>query len=162
MFVHDSVGCHTTVRVMFSSTSLYLYFFWKPYLARWWWCTPLIQHSGDRQEDLWVQSQPRLQIESQDNQGHTEKPCLENPNQNNNNDNNNNNNIQLIYSFIGWIVDCLAFNFLALYTFWLLIPWEINGWQGLSPFHMLSLQSALYIPIQIFCGACICVWWVYA
>ena len=31
--------------------------------------------------DFWVRGQPGLQSEFQDNQGYTEKPCLEKPNQ---------------------------------------------------------------------------------
>jgi hypothetical protein len=43
-----------------------------------WWHTPLIPALGkQRQADFWVQGQPGLQSEFQDNQGYTEKPCLE-------------------------------------------------------------------------------------
>jgi hypothetical protein len=40
--------------------------------------TPLIPALGrQRQADFWVRGQPGLQSEFQDNQGYTEKPCLE-------------------------------------------------------------------------------------
>jgi hypothetical protein len=45
-----------------------------------WWCMPLIPALGrQRQMDFWVQGQPGLQSKFQDNQGYTEKPCLEQP-----------------------------------------------------------------------------------
>ena len=37
---------------------------------------------GKRQTDLWVQGQSGLQSKFQDNQGYTEKPCLEKPKSN--------------------------------------------------------------------------------
>jgi hypothetical protein len=46
--------------------------------SRAWWRTPLIPAlRRQRQADFWVQGQPGLQSEFQDNQGYTEKPCLE-------------------------------------------------------------------------------------
>jgi hypothetical protein len=43
-----------------------------------WWRMPLIPALGrQRQADFWVRGQPGLQSEFQDNQGYTEKPCLE-------------------------------------------------------------------------------------
>jgi hypothetical protein len=53
-----------------------------------WWRTPLIQALGrqrqrQRQVDFWVRGQPGLQSEVQDNQGYTEKPCLEKQKQTN-------------------------------------------------------------------------------
>jgi hypothetical protein len=46
--------------------------------SRAWWRTPLVPALGrQRQVDLWVRGQPGLQSEFQDNQGYTEKPCLE-------------------------------------------------------------------------------------
>ena len=48
-----------------------------------WWCTPLILAlRRQRQADFWVLGQPGLQSELQDNQGYTEKPCLEKTKQN--------------------------------------------------------------------------------
>jgi hypothetical protein len=41
-----------------------------------WWHTPLISNSGGRGMLIWVQGQPALQLEFQDSQGHTGKPCL--------------------------------------------------------------------------------------
>jgi hypothetical protein len=42
-----------------------------------WWHVPLIPALGrQRQADFWVQGQPWLQSEFQDNQDCTEKPCL--------------------------------------------------------------------------------------
>ena len=38
---------------------------------------------GQRQVDFWVRDQPGLQSEFQDNEGYTEKPCLEKPKQTN-------------------------------------------------------------------------------
>jgi hypothetical protein len=49
-------------------------------LAGQWWCTSLIPALGkQRQVDFCVLGQPGLQSEFQDNQGYTEKPCLEKP-----------------------------------------------------------------------------------
>ena len=43
-----------------------------------WWCTPSIPALGrQEQADLWVRGQPGLLSKFQDNQGYTEKPCLE-------------------------------------------------------------------------------------
>jgi hypothetical protein len=45
---------------------------------------PLISALGrQRQADFWVRGQPGLQSEFQDNQGYTEKPCLEKTKQTN-------------------------------------------------------------------------------
>jgi hypothetical protein len=65
---------------------------WRDYWENWCWLaaakklvmikkrhTPLIPALGrQRQVDFWVQGQPGLQSEFQDNQGYTEKPCLKN------------------------------------------------------------------------------------
>jgi hypothetical protein len=48
-----------------------------PVVSRAWWRTPLIPALGrQRQVNFWVRGQPGLQIEFQDSQGYTEKPCL--------------------------------------------------------------------------------------
>ena len=59
----------------------------KKCIAGQWWCMPLIPALGrqrQRQADFRVQGQPGLQSEFQDNQGYTEKPCLEKQTQNKN------------------------------------------------------------------------------
>lgn len=56
-----------------------------------------------------------------------------------------------------WL-DCLTFIFSSLYI--LLLPCEINGWRGFSPFHMMPLQSAVYLTVQclFFCCFVLCFW----
>jgi hypothetical protein len=56
-----------TIRILFFKTSSWA-----------WWRTPLIPAlERQSQVDFWVRGQPGLQSEFQDNQGYTEKPCLE-------------------------------------------------------------------------------------
>jgi hypothetical protein len=53
------------------------------------WCTPWIPALGrHRQADLWLQDQPGLQIEFQESQYYTEKPCLASKQTNNKNNQN--------------------------------------------------------------------------
>jgi hypothetical protein len=58
---------------------------WKPmdfraiknYQSQVWWRMPLIPTlRRQKQVDFWVRGQPGLQVEFQDSQGYTEKPCL--------------------------------------------------------------------------------------